>query len=99
MSVNSVGGGGSSNNRVDRERDEPKVQPKPKDPPKVDKEEGVQAQPPAAKAKNKALPNPVKTESDGFEAKGDTSTKRNQQQAMLGSTTAPEKAEAPEQAQ
>ncbi|WP_224362427.1 hypothetical protein [Hyalangium versicolor] len=74
MSVNSVGGGGSSNNRV---KDEPKAQPKPKEAPK-------------------AATNRVK-QSDGFETKGD-SRKRNQQ-AMLGSTTAPQTAKPPEQAQ
>ncbi|HYI01044.1 hypothetical protein, partial [Hyalangium sp.] len=97
MSVNSVGGGGSSNRASnDRDRDEPKVQPKPKDPPKV--EETAQAQQ-GTKTKNKATPNQVKVEADGFEAQGNTSTQRSQQQAMLGSTTAPETAEAPEHAQ
>ena len=94
MSVSSVGGGGSSN-RSNNDREEPKVQPKPKDPPKV---EGAQTQQAGTKtAKNQATPNQVKP--DGFETKASSSTQRSQQQAMLGSTTAPEKTEAPEQAQ
>ena len=60
---------------------------------------GVQAQKSPTKTQNQATANQVKPASDGFEAKADSSSKRNQQQAMLGSTTAPEKAEAPEHAQ
>ncbi|WP_224244784.1 tetratricopeptide repeat protein [Hyalangium gracile] len=102
MSVNSVGGGGSgsSNNRVDRERDEPKAQPKPRDPPKTrKKEEATQAQQSQGRTRNRAASNQVKQEADGFETKKDSSSRRNQQQAMLGSTTAPEKTEAPAAAQ
>ncbi len=99
MAVNSVGGGGSNNNRTrDSGRDESKVQQKPKDPPKVEKESPAQAQQASTPAKNKVTPNAVKPEKDGFETKGSTSTQRGQQQALLGSTTAPEKVEAPEHA-
>ncbi|WP_044197327.1 hypothetical protein, partial [Hyalangium minutum] len=95
MSVSNVGGGGSSNRANDR--DEPKVQPKPKDPPKA---EGAQAQQTGTKtAKNQVKPNQVKPKSDGFETQTSSSSQRSQQQAMLGSTTAPEKTEATEHAQ
>jgi hypothetical protein len=102
MSVSSVGGGGSSNNRANNDRESSK----PKEAPKADKPEATQAQqqPSATTAKpstpNKVAPNTVKPpKSDGFEAKANTSSQRNQQQAKLGSTTAPEQAEAPEHAQ
>ncbi|HVG57017.1 MAG TPA: hypothetical protein VNA24_00575, partial [Hyalangium sp.] len=100
MAVNSVGGGGSNNNRTrDSGRDESKVQQKPADPPKVEKENPAQAQQTGSTTRNKAAPNTAKPVKDGFETTGSSSTQRSQQQAKLGSTTAPEQVEAPEHAQ
>ncbi len=89
MAINKTGSGSSSNSRT-REKEEPKkAPPKPKDPPKTEKQTQGQGQPTGTR--NQAR-NTVKTPKDGFETKTTSSSQRSQQQALLGSTTAPQTA-------
>jgi uncharacterized protein YdeI (YjbR/CyaY-like superfamily)/microcompartment protein CcmL/EutN len=89
MAINKTGSGSSSSSNRTREKEEPKAPPKPKDPPKTEKQ--TQGQTPQTKTRNTAK-NTTKAASDGFEAKTTSSSQRSQQQALLGSTTAPQTA-------